>query len=88
MRLSHKNIGPETDPAKRLWIYQSRTLETNEWFDTHCLTELEFLLSYFEVMGFFASQSPKIWFTQKIMVVKFEKENEEWVGMMWTMGER
>lgn len=37
-------------------------------------------------MGFFANQSPKIWFTQKVMVVEFEMENEELVGMMCTIG--
>ncbi|MCJ1270825.1 DUF1279 super [Lobaria immixta] len=30
MGLSHKNIGPDTDPGERLWIYQSRKLETDE----------------------------------------------------------
>lgn len=37
-------------------------------------------------MNFFASQNTKSWCRQRIVVVKFEMENEELVGMVTLVG--
>lgn len=42
--------------------------------------------SDFELMNFFASQNTKSWCRQRIVVVKFEMENEELVGMVTLVG--
>ena len=88
LRVVYENIAPNTDPGQRLWIYQSRKSETDEWMDTYCFTELEFLPGDYEVMSFFTSHSPKSWFTYEIVVVKFEMEHEELVGIVTLIGER
>lgn len=90
MRLAHENIAPNTDPGQRLWIYQSRDPSSAtdvEWMNTYCFTELEYLPSDFENMNFFTSQSPKSWFTQQIVLVKFEMDQRhELVGMVTLVG--
>lgn len=82
LRLVHENIAPNTDSGQRLWIYQSRKSETDEWMDTYCFTEMEFLPADYEIMNFYTSQSPKSWFTQQVVVAKFEMENEELIGIV------
>lgn len=86
MRLVHENIAPNTDPEQRLWIYQSRNSDADEWMDTYCFTELEFLPQDYEILNFFTSQNPKSWFTQAIILAKFEMDKEELVGMVTMIG--
>lgn len=86
MRLVLENIAPNTDRSQRLWIYQSRNSDANDWMDTYCFTELEFLREDYEIMNFFTSQNSKSWFTQQIVMVKFEMENQELVGMVTLLG--
>lgn len=86
MRLVYGKISPNTDPRQRLWIYQSRNSDLDEWIAMYCFTELEFLPPDYEIMNFFTSQNPKCWLTQQIVMVKFEMEDKELVGMVTLFG--
>lgn len=82
VRLAHENIEENTDPNQRLWIFQFRKDSEDTWKSNYCFTELEFLPQDYEVMSFWTSQSRKVWFTYKIVVVLMILEHEEIVGII------
>ncbi|KAL0256452.1 hypothetical protein SLS55_008847 [Diplodia seriata] len=85
MRLVWKNVDGNTDPHQRLWVYQHRISNEQPWLDMYCFTELEFLPQDYELMNYWTSTSPKVWFTQKIICAKMvidSPENSELVGVM------
>lgn len=85
MRLAWKNIDGNTDPNQRLWVYQHRSNNESPWLDMYCFSELEFLPQDYELMNYWTSTSPKVWFTQKVICAKMvidSPENAELVGIM------
>lgn len=81
-RLRHTNIASNSNSDQRLWIFQHRNSPDEEWTDTYCFTELEFLPADYEIMSFWTSQSRKTFFTSMIVVVRMVLEGEEIVGTL------
>ena len=88
VKLIYENIASNVDPEQRLWIYQIRNHETDEWKDCYCFPELEFLPQDFEVMNFFVSNSPASWFTKTVVAVKMllDEQGENVVGKEMLLG--
>lgn len=85
MRLAWKNVDGNTDPNQRLWVYQHRSNNESPWLDMYCFSELEFLPQDYELMNYWTSTSPKVWFTQKVICAKMvidSPDNAELVGIM------
>ena len=85
-RLVCGNIPHNTDPGQKLWLYQHRVDPQSEWLIMYCFTELEFLPEDYEVMNFWTSQSPKSWFTYRVVAVKMILEGSEVVGTLFLDG--
>ena len=79
-RLILENIPQNSDPSQKMWIYQHRNNSQSAWMPQYCFTELEFLPRDYEVMNFWTSQSPKSWFTQRVVALKMIVEAGEIVG--------
>lgn len=79
LRLAWDTIAPTADEDQRFWLLQWRNIDTNTntntedvtWSTNYCFTELEFLPTDYEVMNFWTSRSPKSWFTQVVVAVKY-----------------
>ena len=70
MRLQWRNIDANTNPDQRLWVYELKINDKSDFREIYCFTELEFLPTDYEMMNYYTSTSPKIFFTQKIVCVK------------------
>lgn len=80
VRLVYENIGQNSDPNQKLWIYQHRNDPEADWVAQYCFTELEFLPRDYEMMNFWTSRSPSSWFTYRIVTVRMDMENKQVVG--------
>ncbi|KAF2203983.1 arylamine N-acetyltransferase 1 [Delitschia confertaspora ATCC 74209] len=70
MRLQWRNLDVNTNPDQRLWVYEHRIDDQSDFQQMYCFTELEFLPNDYELMSYFTSTNPKIWFTQQIVCKK------------------
>ena len=86
MRLVHENIEGNVDPEQKLWIYQLRDTDHDDWKTMYCFTEQEFRRVDFEVMSFYTSQSRKSLFTQKVLAVKRLQEDGSIYGQLILVG--
>ncbi|KAL2351588.1 arylamine N-acetyltransferase 1 [Cryomyces antarcticus] len=48
--LIQSHIAPQTEPAQKLWLYQSRVNDHGDWNDVYCFAETEFIPQDFESM--------------------------------------
>jgi arylamine N-acetyltransferase len=69
-RLVWKNISDGTSLTPKLWCLQVRFDDGANFEDMYCFSELEFLPTDFELMNYYASTSPKSWFTQRVICAK------------------
>lgn len=81
-RLQYRNIPGNTNPDQRLWVYEHRIDENNDFNMTYCFTELEFLPSDYNMMNYYTSTSPKTFFTRVIVGNKkiLSEDGETLVG--------
>jgi arylamine N-acetyltransferase len=83
IRLIHRTLRDEpsatrpSDPAQALWVYEMRVAGSEEWTPRYAFTETEFLPSDFEVMNHYTSTSSKIWFTKKIVCVRYLLDGDD-----------
>lgn len=71
LRLIHAAIPEQPSQDQKMWIYQYRNSKHVEWNSCYCFPELEFTAADFEVMNFYASQSPASFQTHTVLVIKF-----------------
>jgi arylamine N-acetyltransferase len=86
-RLVFKAIEGATNPYHKLWVYQHRTSEGEEWRDMYCFAaEIEFRQEDFEMMNWWTSTSRKTIFTQKVicnkMIIGDDGEIAGTIGLM------
>lgn len=62
---------------QKLWTYQYRNADHMDWNSCYCFPELEFTPADFEVMNFYASQSPASFQTRTVLVIKFLRRQQE-----------
>lgn len=79
-RLRWRNIPGNTNPDQRLWVYEHRVGPDSDFQMTYCFTELEFLPCDYNIMNYYTSTSPKIFFTQVIVAEKKIVQDGELVG--------
>jgi hypothetical protein len=83
IRLVHRTIADEpsatrtSDPAQALWVYEMRVAGSKEWTPRYAFAETEFLPNDFEVMNHYTSTSNDIWFTKKIVCVRYLLQGED-----------
>lgn len=75
VRLVHRNIASYTTD-QRVWVLELSNASTNAWSGAYCFTEVEWLPQDFEIINFNTSQSPKSWFTYRIILVKLVIDEE------------
>lgn len=64
-----------------LWIYEVQNEPDNgPWLPMYCFCEHEFLPADFEVMNFFTSQSPQIWFRHSVVCEKHILKDGKVIG--------
>lgn len=71
LRLQRRAIPDCTDARQRLWCYDVRHREDQEWLPAYCFTETEFLPEDFRAMNHFTSTSRTSFFTWAVICVKF-----------------
>ncbi|KAF2434619.1 arylamine N-acetyltransferase 1 [Tothia fuscella] len=69
-RLVFKAVEGGTNKYQKLWCYQHRVDEGEEFRDMFCFSDVEFRARDFEVMNYWTSTSPKVIFTQKVICNK------------------
>lgn len=83
IRTIHRAIHDEpsatrtSDPAQALWVYEMRVAGSEAWTPRYAFSETEFLPSDFEVMNHYTSTSSKIWFTKKIVCVRYLLDGDD-----------
>jgi len=82
VRLLHGTIPQQLDQSQKLWIYQYRNREEQEWNSFFAFPETEFLPMDFEVMSFYTSQHQggTNFQTRTVLVIRFllgEREGRE-----------
>jgi arylamine N-acetyltransferase len=85
MRLQWRNIDANTNPNQRLWVYELKINDESDFQEVYCFTELEFLPTDYEMMNYYTSTSPKIFFTQKIVCAKMllgGQEGDQIIGVI------
>lgn len=88
MRLQWRNIPGNLDEDQRLWVYEYRIDESSDFQFMYCFTELEFLVSDYNMMNYYTSTSSRTFFTQTIVGEKKTfggENNDELVGNL-TLG--
>ena len=85
-RLVHEGLPESMDMSQKFWQYQHRVDPGAEWQTKYCFTELEFLPDDYKIMSFWTSQSPKSWFTYRVVAVKMFLEGEDVVGTLILSG--
>jgi arylamine N-acetyltransferase len=82
-RLQWRNIHGDTDPNQRLWVYEHRRNDGEEWEVKYCYTELEFQPCDYNIMNYYTSTSNKTFFTREIVVdKKILDEQGEYAGSL------
>ena len=74
----------KTGTEQHLWIYevQNEPGKAGPWLPMYCFGDLEFLLADFEVLNFYTSRTPRLFFTQKIVCEKHIFEDGVAVGTL------
>lgn len=69
------------DDAPKLWCYDQclvpDTPGKDEWISTYCFTETEFLPQDYEMMSFFTSNNPSVFFTYCLICTKLQMDEEK-----------
>lgn len=60
----------------KVWIYEHRARDDEEWTPTICFTELEFLPQDLAVMNHSPQKDPRSIFTQRLLCVRFTLDSE------------
>ena len=71
LRLQRRAIPDCTDARQRLWCYDVRHREDQEWLPAYCFAETEFLPEDFRAMNHFTSTSRTSFFTWAVVCIKF-----------------
>lgn len=80
-----EHYGREED-AQKLWCFDQCLVPDqrgkDKWIPTYCFTETEFLPQDYEMMSFYTSNNPSVFFTYCIICTKLllDEEKEELVG--------
>jgi arylamine N-acetyltransferase len=86
-RLQWRNIPGNTDPNQRLWVYEYRRNDENDWEIKYCYSELEFQPQDYAMMNYFTSTSNRIFFTRLIVAdLKIMGDDGELVGKLSLAG--
>lgn len=76
----------KSDDAPKLWCFDQCLVPDepgkDKWIPTYCFTETEFLPQDYEMMSFFTSNNPSVFFTYSIICTKLilDEAKEELVG--------
>lgn len=84
------SLREQGDVGQALWVYEMRRGDggdggdgknggSGEWEPQYCFSTLEFFPVDFELMNLYTSTSPRVWFTQKIVVTRFILEGDDGV---------
>ena len=69
-------------PAQALWVYEVNKNESRDandkpiWKAQYAFTETEFLPADFEMMSYYTSTSPRMWFTYRIVCARYLLEGD------------
>lgn len=89
VRLRYDTIPENTtdDERQKLWIFEKKDHDADEFKPMYCFVGTEFLPQDFEIMNLWTSQSPKIWFTRAVCCVRWllSEDGEEVVGDLTLM---
>lgn len=80
IRLVYESLEEFSDPDQRVWIYQYRNGPEKPWNSFYAFPEAEFLHSDFEIMNYWTSQCRDCFQTATILLVKFERKEDQIVG--------
>lgn len=80
LRIQRRAI-PETtaetsEDASKLWCFDVCRQPGAEWLPTYCFTDLEFLPQDYEVLSWYTSTSPRMFFTKLMMATKLLMDDE------------
>lgn len=67
----------DSERSQLMWVYEVKHEEDGEWQPNYAFTETEFLPQDFEMMNFYTSKSPRIFFTFKIVMVRYLLEGDD-----------
>lgn len=76
MRLLNEPIRQNLNSSQKLWIYQFRFDEEQDWTPMYCFPDLEFLPEDIEAMNLEPWLSPHTMFTHKVVAVRFTTSRE------------
>lgn len=85
--LQWRSIPGTTDEGQRMWVYSYLRDDKTGWNMRYCFTETEFLLADYELMNYFTSTSPRIFFTRTIVAEKKIMHEGKLVGNL-ILGDR
>ena len=74
---------------QRLWAFETRINEHEDWVPIYMFTETEFSPQDFEIANYWTSSSPRVWFTYQVVCMRMlaarEVEGHEalWEGGCW-----
>lgn len=76
MRVVHDNIPNNLDPSQKVWIYQHRYDEDQEWMPMYCFTDMEFTPADVESMNYAPWRARDTFFTHKVVANRFTTDRE------------
>ncbi|KIV94803.1 hypothetical protein PV10_02535 [Exophiala mesophila] len=75
VRVVRRNIASHTTD-QQVWVLELSNTTTNTWSAAYCFTEVEWLPQDFEIINFNTSQSPRSWFTYRVILVRLVIDEE------------
>lgn len=84
LRKDHIATNTNTDNNPKLWIVETRIDSESPWLPHYCFSEVEFHQGDFEVMNFYTSKNPEMWFTFQVIATKMimNQRGDEIIGQI------
>lgn len=84
LRKDHIANNTNRDSDQRMWIVENRFNPESKWLPAYCFSELEFTQKDFEVMNFYTSSDPKLWFSFRVICSKMimNEAGDEIIGLI------
>ena len=80
MRLVYEPIPQNLNQASKVWVFQHRFDDGQDWVPQYCFPELEFLPEDIHAMNFAPWLDPQKFFTHKVVCARFTTEREKGDG--------